>query len=323
MTDNSMLMPPGGPASPPTAETRPGSPGRALLAAVLIVVGSVLAGLAGGAIWAAVAPRVLYQVYTLNPPTAYATNPETSAFIAADGWYCFIALAGGALIGLVGYVFGVRRYGPVPMAGIVVGSTTAAFVSAWVGHRLSGSSGFDHLLATSKPGTFLHAPISLGSHGALAFWPLAAAVVAGGIVLIGMLRVRHQVPDGGVPMPGMESFGSRPYSGRRGSGQPPPAPRPAGPGPTSAGQADFGADPGRLGFRADQGQPGLSGPDGGSGYDSWPDQARFAGSDGRPGYRPQSDEAGFSGTATQPGADAHGSLGRPGPPDGESGPGVG
>ena len=117
MTYNSMLTPPGGPASPSSAEARPGSPGRALLTAVLIMVGSVLAGVAGGAIWAAVAPRVVYQVVTLNPPTAYATNPETSAFIAADGWYCFIALAGGALIGLLGYVFGVRRYGPVPALG--------------------------------------------------------------------------------------------------------------------------------------------------------------------------------------------------------------
>jgi hypothetical protein len=317
MTDNSMLTPPGGPASPLTAETRPGPPGRALLAAVLIIVGSVLAGLAGGAIWAAVAPRVLYQVYTLNPPTAYATNPETSAFIAADGWYCFIALLGGALIGLAGYVFGVRRYGSVPMAGIVVGSTAAAFVSASLGHRLSGSSGFDHLLATSKPGTFLHAPISLGSHGALAFWPLAAAVVAGGIVLIGTLRARHQAPDDGAQMPGMESFGARSYSGWNGSDQPPPA----GPGPTSAGEAGFGADPGQPGFGADPGQPRFSGTAGGSGYDSRPDQARFAGSDDRPGRRPETNEAGgFSGTAGQPGADARGSLGRPVPTDGDAGP---
>lgn len=313
MTYNSMLTPPGGPASPSSAEARPGSPGRALLTAVLIMVGSVLAGVAGGAIWAAVAPRVVYQVVTLNPPTAYATNPETSAFIAADGWYCFIALAGGALIGLLGYVFGVRRYGPVPMAGIVVGSTAAAFVSAWVGHRLSGGPGFNHLLATSKPGTFLHAPISLGSHGALAFWPLAAAVVAGGIVLLGTLRARHQAPDGGVPMPGMESFGSRPYSGRLGSGPPPPAPRPAGPPPMNAGQAGFGAE---------AGQPGFSGPDGGSGRETRPDQPRFPGTDAGPEYWPESHEAGFPGTACPPGADTDGWLRRPAPRDGDPGPGV-
>src|SRR5258708_32738448 len=112
MPDNSRPPPPGGPASPRTADARPGPPpGRALLAVVLVLAGSAVIGLAGGLLWAVVAPRVRYQMYTLHPPTAYATNPETSAFIAADGWYCFIALAGGALIGLLAYLFAVRRYG--------------------------------------------------------------------------------------------------------------------------------------------------------------------------------------------------------------------
>ena len=159
--------------------------GRAAIAAGLIIAASAVIGGAGGLVWAAVAPRVLYQVVTLNPPTAYATDPETSAFIAADGWYCLIAVVGGVLIGLLGYLFGVRRYGPVPMAGIVVGATAAAFICEWTGHRQSGGPGFNHVLATSKPGTLLHAPISLGSQGALAFWPLAAAAVAGGIELVG------------------------------------------------------------------------------------------------------------------------------------------
>ena len=176
-------------------------------------------GIIAGLIWAAVAPRVQYQVYTLRPPTAYATNPETSAFIAADGWYCFIALAGGALIGLLAYLFAVRRYGAWPMAGVVVGSVAAAFITQWLGHRQSGGPGFDHLLATSKPGTYLYAPISLGSHGALAFWPLAAAAVAGGIELAGTIRARRQLPYGGVPMPGMDSFGARRPRGRAGPGR--------------------------------------------------------------------------------------------------------
>jgi hypothetical protein len=185
------------------------APGRALIAAGLIVVASAVIGLAAGLVWAAAAPRVVYQVYTLNPPTAYAINPETSAFIAADGWYCLLAVLGGALIGLLGYLFGVRRYGPVPMVGIVVGATGAAFLMQWLGHRQSGGPGFDHLLATSKPGTLLQAPISLGSHGALAFWPLAAAAVAGGIELVWVLRERRQPVDLSEPMPGMDSFGLR------------------------------------------------------------------------------------------------------------------
>ena len=231
MTDTSMLGPPGGPAFPAHAPARPGPLGPALVTAVLIIVGSLVVGLVGGAIWAAAAPRVLYQVYTLNPPTAYATNPETSAFIGADGWYCVIALAGGALIGLLGYLFGVRRHGPVAMASIVIGSVGAAFTAAWLGNQLSGASDFDRQLATSKPGAFLHAPISLGSHGALAFWPVAAAAVAGGIELLGFMKARRQQAYGQTPMPGIDTLGVRPYSARSypgrdgalGAGHPKPA----------------------------------------------------------------------------------------------------
>jgi hypothetical protein len=212
MTENSMLPPPGGPASPQTPVTRPGpQPGPALLAAVLVVAGSAVVGLIAGLIWAAIAPRVQYQMYSLHPPTAYATNPETSAFIAADGWYCVIGLLGGALIGLLAYLFAVRRYGPVAMTGVVIGSVVAAFITSWVGHQASGAQGFNALLASSKPGSYLYAPISLGSHGALAFWPFAAAAVAGGISLMVMLRDRREVPYGWTPMPGIDSFRLRPY----------------------------------------------------------------------------------------------------------------
>jgi hypothetical protein len=214
MIRSNMPPPPSGPAFPSALGAQPGQPlRRALLATVLVIAGSAVTGVVGGLIWAAVAPRVQYQVYSLRPqPIAYATNPETSAFIAADGWYCFIGLAGGALIGLIAYLYAIRRYGPLPMVGAVLGATAAAFLAAWLGHEASGGLGFDHLLAMSKPGTYLYAPISLGSHGAMAFWPLAAAVVAGGIELTGALRARRQPPSGAVPMPGMESFGMRPYA---------------------------------------------------------------------------------------------------------------
>jgi hypothetical protein len=206
----------------------PGSPGhgRAVVAACLIAAGSAALGLAAGAAWAAAAPRVVYQVYYLSPPTAYAVNPETSAFIAADGWYCLLALIGGALIGLFGYLFGVRRYGPVPMLGVVAGATGAAFLMQWLGPRLSGQSGFNHLLATSKPGALLHAPISLGSHGALAFWPLAAAAVAGGIELVRVVRIRRQPGYSAAAVPRLDSAGSRP--GAAEPGLPPTSPEPSG-----------------------------------------------------------------------------------------------
>jgi hypothetical protein len=231
--------------------TPPGSParGRAVIAACLIVVGSAVVGLAAGLVWAAAAPRVVYQVYTLNPPTAYAVNPETSAFIAADGWYCLLAVIGGALIGLLGYLFAVRRYGPVPMAGIAIGATGAAFLMQWLGPEESGRPGFNHLLATSKPGALLHAPISLGSHGALAFWPLAAAAVAGGIELVGVLRDRRQPGYAAVKVPGLGALSQPPAPGGPASWPGPPGPS-AGPDQSGAGPAGgpeaLGGDPGRA-----------------------------------------------------------------------------
>jgi hypothetical protein len=227
MTDS--ISAPGGPAH-----------GRAVIAACLIVVGSGVVALAAGLVWAAAAPRVVYQVYTLNPPTAYAVNPETSAFIAADGWYCLLGLIGGALIGLLGYLFGVRRYGPVPMAGIVLGATGAAFLMQWLGPQQSGQPGFNHLLATSKPGALLHAPISLGSHGALAFWPLAAAAVAGGIELVGVLRARSQPGDSDTVAPGLGPSAPRPGPGEPGQGAAGPAAWPEQPGPGEPGQGAAG-----------------------------------------------------------------------------------
>jgi hypothetical protein len=252
MSENSIRTPPGGPAS--HAPARPGPPGPALFSAVLIIVGSILLGVAAGSVWAAASPRVLYQVYTLSPPTAYATNPETSAFIAADGWFCVIALVGGTIIGLLGYLFGVRRYGPMAMAGIVVGSVAAAFITAWLGHQLSGGPGFDQLLATSRPGALLHAPIQLGSRGALAFWPLAAAGVAGGIELVGVLKARRQLPAEAMPMPGMETFGTRTYLAPPGSGR------------TQASRSENGHGP-AIGRMDAPDLPGSAeAPDGGSGW---------------------------------------------------------
>jgi hypothetical protein len=224
MADNMQLPPPGGLAGNSTVAAQPGSPrGRALLTAILLVAAGALLGLAGGAIWAAAAPRVIYQVYALNPPTAFATNAETSAFIATDGIYTFIALGGGALLGLAGYLTGVRRYGPVPMAGVVLGAVAAAFLAKWLGPVLTGQGSFNAQLGASHKGALLSAPIALGATGALAFWPVAAGLVAGGLELSSALRVRQVRQDGGPgpgpgPGPGLGGppFGRHAQSGRRG-----------------------------------------------------------------------------------------------------------
>ena len=214
MADDIQLPPRGGTAGYSLVAAQAGSqPGRTVLAAVLLIAAGAILGLLGGVIWAAAAPRVVYQVATLSPPTAYATNPETSAFIAADGTYTIIAVVGGALLGLAGYLFGVRRYGPVPMLGVVLGAVAAAFLVQWAGPVLTGQDSFNNQLATSRPGALLRAPIALGAHGALAFWPVAAALVAGGLEAVGVMRAR-QVGSGQSGSTGRMPFVWARFSGR-------------------------------------------------------------------------------------------------------------
>ena len=167
---------------------------RVLLTTAGIVVGGALLGIAGGFVWAAVAPRALFMVSA--PGVAYVVNPETSAFIAADGWFSVVAAVGGVLIGIAGYLIGVRRYGPLPAAGVLAGATAAAFVAAWTGRHV-GLGAFRHELGAAKAGALIRQPVILGAHGALAFWPLAAGAAVGIIELILALadRRRRSFPD--------------------------------------------------------------------------------------------------------------------------------
>jgi hypothetical protein len=158
-----------------------------LAAAVGILAGSALIGLAGGFAWAQLAPRVAYV--TVGGGSADVVNAETTAFIAGDAWYCLIGLIGGVIIGVAGYLLAVRRLGPVPMAGILAGSVAAGYVARWIGEN-EGTSGFNRELLNSRPGTVLHAPLALGAQGAIAFWPLAACLAAGGLLFAVALRER-------------------------------------------------------------------------------------------------------------------------------------
>jgi hypothetical protein len=173
-------------------------------ASLAVVAASVLLSVAAGAIWAAAAPRPLLVISSTG--AAALVNAETRAFIAADGTYCLVCLAGGVLSGLLGYVFAVRRHGPLAMAAVVAGSVAAGYVTRWVGEQW-GRAGFHHLLATLPTGHRLSGSLALGSTGALAFWPLAASAVAGALAAFGTPAGRHAVrgadgPEAPAGMPG-------------------------------------------------------------------------------------------------------------------------
>src|SRR5215831_16845856 len=150
----------------------------AVVAALAVAAGTAALGVVAGLGWAAVAPRPLLVMTA--PGAATLVNAETSAFIAADAAFCLVCLAGGVVSGVLGYLLAVRRHGPLAMAGLLAGSVAAAFVARWVGEQ-SGFAAVQHLLATRPPGARFRASLALGATGALACWPLAAAVVAGGL----------------------------------------------------------------------------------------------------------------------------------------------
>ncbi len=179
------------------------------LAFAMVLLGTALLGVAAGFTWLAVAPRVVMVVVSRG--SADVVNPETSAFIAADGWFAAVCLIGGAISGVLGYLFAVRRHGPSAMLGVLAGALAAALIARWIGEQ-SGAATFNQLLAVSRPGVLLHVPLKLGGVGALAFWPLAAGLTAGGIEAGSYVRDRRRILDhqSGYPAPPRHGAAARP-----------------------------------------------------------------------------------------------------------------
>jgi len=180
----------------------------AVVAVAAVLAGTALLGVAAGFTWAAVAPRALEVVVSRG--SADVVNPETNAFIAADGWFTLLTAVGGIVSGLLGYVLTVRRHGPFAMAAVVVGGLPAALIAMWIGQQ-SGTAGFNHALQVGQSGVLVQAPLSLGGIGALAFWSLFAGLTAGGIEVVSQLRERQAArarvsygPPGPSPVTGTE-----------------------------------------------------------------------------------------------------------------------
>jgi hypothetical protein len=157
-------------------------------ACLAVAAGTVLLGVAAGFIWWALAPRPLLVM--TGRGAAQVVNAETSAFVAADGWYCVVCLACGVLTGLFGYLIAVRRHGPAALLIVLASALASAYVVLWVGEHV-GLATYHHLLATLPAGAHLHAALMLGARSAIAFWPLGAGLMAGGMELAGVVRDRQ------------------------------------------------------------------------------------------------------------------------------------
>lgn len=146
---------------------------------------TAICGIPAGFAWSALAPRVLVQV--VGHGTAQIVNAETSAFIVADVWFSLIAVIGGLLTGALGYLIAIRRWGAAAAAGLITGALAATALQLWIG-GLDGHAAFQHRLAVSAAGTFLHASLALGAKSALTFWPLLTALT---ITVIEAVRRSH------------------------------------------------------------------------------------------------------------------------------------
>lgn len=158
---------------------------------------SALLGLLAGLVWSAVAPRALLIVQSRG--VAYVVNSETSAFIVADAWFCLLTAVAGLICGVVGYLVAVRRYGATAMAGLVIGGVAGSLLAMWVGQQ-QGLARFRALLAVSPAGTRLREPLTLGGHGALAFWPLVVGLVVGSVEVISQ-SIEHRRTAAAAPLP--------------------------------------------------------------------------------------------------------------------------
>jgi hypothetical protein len=190
------------PAATPDPADGPGPPGAALrlggaiFALLATAAASAVLGLLTGLLWSVVAPRALLTVQSRG--VAYVVNPETNAFIAADGWFCILTGAAGLICGVVGYFVAVRRYGAIAVAGLVLGGVAASLLARWSGQQ-QGLSAFRATLAVSRSGVMLHEPLSLGGIGPLAFWALFAALVVGVIEMSAQSRERKNTVLAALP----------------------------------------------------------------------------------------------------------------------------
>ena len=153
----------------------------ALLALIATVAASALLGLLIGLIWSAVAPRAVLVVQSHG--VAYVLNSETNAFIVADAWFCLLTVVAGLICGLAGYLVAVRRYGALPLVGLLLGGVAGSWLAMWIGQQ-QGLARFRAQLVTSPAGTRLHEPLMLGGHGALAFWPLCVGLLVGSVEVV-------------------------------------------------------------------------------------------------------------------------------------------
>jgi hypothetical protein len=141
-------------------------------AGVVVAVAVTALGLPFGLLWHWVSPRA---EVVRRMGGVFFTDPEGSAFIAADGWFAAIGAVAG--VGCAVVAFGrLRQRGVAAVLGLAVGGVCASLIAWWIGHQLGPES-----LALTGPaaeeGVRFEAPVDVRAKGVLLVWSMAATMV--------------------------------------------------------------------------------------------------------------------------------------------------
>ncbi len=147
--------------SPPVA--------RDVLAGVVTLAVTILAGAPVGLLWAALAPRA---EAVLSGQQYLRADVETSAYIAGDGFFLAAGLVAGVVTGLLAWRLA-RAHGPAVVPALAVGGAAAAYVAMRVGEQV-GIDALAQAVRTATPRVDL--TLQLGALATLAAWPVAALV---------------------------------------------------------------------------------------------------------------------------------------------------
>ncbi|MET8970683.1 DUF2567 domain-containing protein [Streptomyces hydrogenans] len=181
----------GWPPPPPPHQGPAGDPITAaeVLQGLVVTAASAVAGAVLGALWVWLAPTV--QLIS-DGKGVYLRDSEGEAAIGADGTFVLLALAFGAVAGLV--VFLARRKGGVPLVlGLAIGGVLGSLLAWWLGTKLGPTADVVAHAKAVGPEVVFDAPLKLqmGAAAMLA-WPLAATVVH--LLLTGLFGPRDPEP---------------------------------------------------------------------------------------------------------------------------------
>jgi hypothetical protein len=133
-----------------------------LIAGVAVVAVLAVFGVLVGLLWSAVATRPQGVIYQAGGQSALDfAHYESDEFFAGDGWFLFLTLGAGVLVGLVAWLVRPVR-GPVLVVALTLGSLLASYL-AWRTGRIVSYAGTGRALVTHNltPGTRLHLPLRL------------------------------------------------------------------------------------------------------------------------------------------------------------------